>query len=146
MLAMVQTETEEAMHAVLSEAVRAELIFPGETSYKFLHARIQEAAYLLIPEGERSGGHLRIDRVLLASMSEDQLTEHVFDVANQLNGGVALLIDREEKTQVAAIDLRAGRKAKASTAYASARDRDATSVKKPWYQRQDEALHDGPFY
>ncbi len=35
--------------------------------------------------------------------------------------GAALLIDRDEKVQVAAIDLRAGRKAKASAAYASAR-------------------------
>jgi predicted ATPase len=86
MLAMVRTETEEAMHAVLSEAVRAGLIFPGEASYKFLHDRIQEAAYLVIPDAERSGVHLRIGRVLLASMSEDQLTEHVLDVANQLNG------------------------------------------------------------
>jgi PAS domain S-box-containing protein len=121
-LAMVRRETEEAMHAALSEAVRAGLIFLGETSYKFLHDRIQEAAYSLIPEGARAGAHLRIGRVLLASMTGDGLVEHLFDVANQLDRGTVLLIDREEKTQVATIDLRAGRKAKASTAYASARE------------------------
>jgi predicted ATPase len=38
----------------------------------------------------------------------------------QLNRGAALLIDHDEQVQVAAIDLRAGRKAKASGAYASA--------------------------
>ena len=54
-------------------------------------------------------------------MSADQLAEHLFDVANQLNRGAERLIDRDEKTQVATIDLRAGRKAKASAAYASAR-------------------------
>ena len=59
--------------------------------------------------------------MLLASMTADQLAEHLFDVANQLNRGAALLIDRDEKAQVATIDLRAGRKAKASAAYASAR-------------------------
>jgi predicted ATPase len=121
-LAMVRKETEEAMHAALSEAVRAGLIFPAETSYKFLHDRIQEAAYALISEGERAGAHLRIGRVLLASMTGDGLAEHLFDVANQLDRGAALLIDREEKTQVATIDLRAGRRAKASAAYASARE------------------------
>ena len=120
-LAMVRRETEEAMHAALSEAVRGGLIFPGETSYKFLHDRIQQAAYSLIPEDRRAEVHLHIGRVLLASMTPDQLAEHLFDVANQLNRGAALLIDREEKTQVATIDLRAGRKAKASAAYASAR-------------------------
>src|SRR5260370_6283536 len=53
-------------------------------------------------------------------MTADGLAEHLFDVANQLNQGAALLIDRDEKVLVATIDLSAGRKAKASAAYASA--------------------------
>jgi predicted ATPase len=53
-------------------------------------------------------------------MTADLLAEHLFDVANQVNRGAALLVDRDEKVQVATIDLRAGRKAKASAAYASA--------------------------
>ena len=64
--------------------------------------------------------HLRIGRVLLASMTADQLAEHLFDVANQFNRGAGRLVDRDEKAQVATINLRAGRKAKASAAYASA--------------------------
>ena len=92
-----------------------------EGGYAFLHDRIQEAAYALIPEGERTEVHLRIGRVLLASMTADGLAEHLFDVANQLNRGAPLLIDHDEKVRVAAIDLKAGRKAKASAAYASAR-------------------------
>ena len=64
---------------------------------------------------------MRIGRVLLASMTADDLAEHLFDVANLLNRGAERLIDRDEKVQVATIDLRAGRKAKASAAYASAR-------------------------
>jgi PAS domain S-box-containing protein len=53
-------------------------------------------------------------------MTADSLAEHLFDVSNQLNRGAARLVDRDEKTKVATIDLRAGRKAKASAAYASA--------------------------
>ena len=64
--------------------------------------------------------HLRIGRVLLANMTADQLAEHLFDIANQFNRGATRLVERDEKTQVAEIDLRAGRKAKASAAYASA--------------------------
>ena len=119
-LAMVHGETEEAMHAALGEAVHAGLVFHQGSAYKFLHDRIQQAAYSLIPEAHRAEVHLRIGRVLLASMTADELAEHLFDVANQLNRGAALLVDRDEKAQVATINLRAGRKAKASTAYASA--------------------------
>src|SRR5712664_1179549 len=119
-LALVHGTTEEAMHTALWEAVHAGLVFREDSAYKFLHDRIQQAAYSLIPEEHRAEVHLRIGRALLASMTADQLADHLFDVANQLNRGAARLVDRDEKMQVAMIDLRAGRKAKASAAYASA--------------------------
>src|SRR6266851_2356884 len=119
-LTLVHGKLEEEIHAALWEATRTGLILRLDGSYAFLHDRIQEAAYALIPESERVGAHLRIGRVLLASMTPDGLAEHLFDVANQLNQGAALLIDRDEKVLVATIDLSAGRKAKASAAYASA--------------------------
>ncbi len=120
-LSVVFGQSEEQIHTALLEAVRTGLILRVEGSYAFLHDRFQEAAYTLIPESERAGAHLRIGRVLLAGMTADHLAEHLFDVANQLNRAATLLIDHEEKVHVAAIDLRAGRKAKASAAYASAR-------------------------
>jgi len=120
-LAMVHGEPEETMHAALWEGVHAGLIVHQDGAYKFLHDRIQQAAYSLIPEEHRAEVHLRIGRVLLASMMQDGPAEHLFDVANQLNRGAARLIKRDEKARVATINLRAGRKAKAASAYASAR-------------------------
>jgi PAS domain S-box-containing protein len=120
-LVMVYGQTEKALHAALWEAVHAGLVFREGGTYKFLHDRIQQAAYSLIPEPQRAEIHLRIGRLLFAGMTMDQLAEDLFDVANQLNRGAGRLIDRDEKAQVATIDLRAGRKAKASAAYASAR-------------------------
>ncbi len=119
-LTLVHGTTEEAIHTALWEAVHAGLVFPQERTYKFLHDRIQQAAYTLIPAGHCADVHLRIGRMLLANMTADQLAEHLFDVASQFNRGAERLIDRDEKAQVATIDLRAGRKAKASAAYASA--------------------------
>jgi PAS domain S-box-containing protein len=119
-LALVHGTTEEAMHAALWAAVRADLVVHQDSAYKFLHDRIQQAAYSLIPDEQRADVHLRIGRVLLASMTADDLAEHLFDVANHFNRGATQLVDRDEKAQVATIELRAGRKAKASTAYASA--------------------------
>ena len=120
-LTLVYEQTEEAMHSALWEAVHAGLVLRQELAYVFLHDRIQQAAYSLIPEERRADIHLRIGRAMLASMTLDQLDEHLFDEASQLNRGAARLIDRDEKAGVAAINLRAGRKAKGSAAYASAR-------------------------
>jgi PAS domain S-box-containing protein len=120
-LTLVHGESEEEIHKALWEATRTGLILQQDGTYKFLHDRIQQAAYSLLPQEHRAQVHLALGRVLLRSMRADQLADHLFDVANQLNRGAALLIDRDEKAQVATIDLRAGQKAKASTAYASAR-------------------------
>jgi predicted ATPase len=120
-LSLVQGTTEEAIHAAFWEAVHAGLVVRLDDAYRFLHDRIQQAAYSLFREEERAEVHLRIGRKLIANLTADQLAEHLFDVANQLGRGTPGLIDRDEKAQVATIDLRAGRKAKASAAYASAR-------------------------
>ena len=119
-LALLQGTTEEATHAALWDAVHAGLVVRENGAYRFLHDRIQQAAYSLIADEQRCDIHLRIGRALLASMTADELTEHLFDVANQFNRGAARLIDPNEKLQVAAIDLRAGQKAKASAAFESA--------------------------
>ena len=121
-LSVVFGQSEEEMHTALLESIRAGLILRMEHSYAFLHDRIQEAAYALIPESERAEVHLRIGRALLASLTTDGLAEHLFDVANQLNRGAALLTDHDEKVRVAALDLKTGQKAKVSAAYASARE------------------------
>jgi PAS domain S-box-containing protein len=121
-------KSEEEILTALLDAARAGLIFRLEGSYAFLHDRIQEASYALIPEGDRAGAHLRIGRVLLATMSEDQLDEHLFDVANQLNRGAELLVDPNEKAELATFNLRTGRRAKASAAYASARTYFASGI------------------
>jgi PAS domain S-box-containing protein len=127
-LSVVFGQSEEEIHTALLDAGRAGLILRVEESYAFLHDRIQEAAYALIPEGDREGVHLRIGRMLLATMSKDQLDEHLFDVANQLNRGAGRLADPNEMAEVATFNLRTGRRARASAAYASARTYFASGI------------------
>lgn len=110
--------SEVAQH--LSLAYAEGLVMVADGSGRFLHDRIQQAAYSLIPERQRGAIHLSIGRLLLRHLSAQDMAEHLFDVANQFNRGVALLIDPQEKEQVADLNLRAGRKAKASAAHASA--------------------------
>ena len=119
-LALVHGGTEEATHAALWEAVHAGLVLRQDSTYTFLHDRIQEAAYALIAEGERAMAHLRIGRLLAAQTTAEELEDSIFDIVNQFDRGAALITSPEEREQVAELNLRAGKRAKAATAYASA--------------------------
>jgi predicted ATPase/signal transduction histidine kinase len=120
-LSLIQGRTAEAVHKSLWEAVHAGLVVQRDDVYQFLHDRIQQAAYSLFPEQRPADIHLHIGRELLANMTANEVTEQLFEVANQFYRGAALIVDPEERTRVATINLRAGQKAKASAAYASAR-------------------------
>lgn len=113
--------SEEVLHTDLGEAVRAGLVLRLNDTYKFLHDRVQEAAYSRIPEELRPTVHLRIGRLLLSGLSEEQVAERVFDIVSQLNRGVALISDPRERERLSRLDFLAGTRAKASIAYASAR-------------------------
>src|SRR6266481_1860511 len=110
----------EGVHSDLWEAVRLELILRLENSYKFVHDRVQEAAYSQIPEELRAEAHLRIGRLLAAHTPPEKREEAIFEIVNQLNRGAGLITSREERDQIAELNLIAGRRAKASTAYISA--------------------------
>ena len=63
--------------------------------------------------------HLRIGRLLHSRMTAEEIAENIFSVVNQLNAGTALITDRKEKERVAELNLVAGKKTKASAAYAA---------------------------
>ncbi|WP_437747620.1 ATP-binding sensor histidine kinase [Sorangium sp. So ce1504] len=120
LLAMVHGRSEAASHAALWEAVRAGLVLRTDGAYRFLHDRVQEAAYSLIPEDERAAMHLGIGRLLSSRTPPEELEEKIFEIVNQLNRGAALITAREERERVAELNLVAGERAKRATAYGSA--------------------------
>jgi len=120
MLRMVYQGSLEEMHGHLWEAVRSSLIFRADDGYRFLHDRVQEAAYLQIPKDLRAVAHLRIGMLLAAHTPAAKREEAVFEIVNQLNRGSHLITSVEERERVADLNLLAGRRAKMSTAYASA--------------------------
>ncbi|WP_257450234.1 trifunctional serine/threonine-protein kinase/ATP-binding protein/sensor histidine kinase [Archangium lipolyticum] len=110
-------EVERGLESALQDG---QLMRSGSEQYRFLHDRIQQAAHALIPEEQRKAVHLRIGRLLRASLSPEEMRERVFDVVNQLNAGAELILAPEERHDVARLNAEAGRKAQASTAHRSA--------------------------
>lgn len=88
--------------------------------YRFLHDRIQQAAYSLIPDTDKQATHLQIGQLLLQSMSLSEQQNNVFAIANQLNLGRELLETPESYLELAALNLQAGQRAKRNTAYEAA--------------------------
>ncbi|MDZ8051790.1 MAG: AAA family ATPase [Aulosira sp. ZfuVER01] len=89
-------------------------------NYKFLHDRVQQAAYSLISESDNKAIHLKIGRTLLKNTSLEKLEDNIFEIVNQLNIGVDLITSKLEKAELAQLNLIAGNKAKLATAYEAA--------------------------
>jgi len=120
LLEMVSQQSSDEMHARFWEATRTGLVFRSGDAYWFLHDRVQEAAYSLIPQDSRANAHLRIGRLMAAATPPDKLEEKIFEIVNQLNRGVPLVTSDAERLQIAELNLIAARRARASTAYKSA--------------------------
>ncbi|WP_437954641.1 AAA family ATPase [Sorangium sp. So ce119] len=88
-----------------------------DVSYRFLHDRVQQAAYSLIEEELKQDLHLRIGRLMLAQRGLGDRDESLFDTVNHLNLGASRITSPAERTTLARLNLAAGTKAKASAAH-----------------------------
>ena len=115
------------LFALLREAVDEGLLQLDGT-YRFMHDRVQEAAYSLVAKEERGTLHLRIARLLLLGLPEHEMDRRVFDIVSHFNLAASLITQQEERLRVVELNLRAGRKARASTAYREAAGYFAAAV------------------
>lgn len=94
----------------------AEQDFPNAVD-RFLHDRVQQAAYSLIEEDQKQQVHLKIARLLLQSTAEQDLENACFDILEHYNKSLTLVTDDNECYRLAELNLMAGQKAKQATAY-----------------------------
>ncbi|MCB2205096.1 AAA family ATPase [bacterium] len=137
-LSLVRPESVAVLAGMLWEPLQAGLILPigdnlqldaiareglhdisdvSPPEYRFLHDRVQQAAYSLIPEKERPATHLRIGRLLFQNMAPGKREERIFDIVMQMNLGATLLASDDERLDLARLNLEAGSKAKLASAY-----------------------------
>ncbi len=106
----------------LFAAAPEEVLEGAAPSYRFLHDRVQQAAYASIPEDQRKPVHLRVGRLLLAGCGGEPPPDRIFEVVNHLNFGHELIEAPDERTRLARLDLEAGRRAKDAAAFPAALD------------------------
>jgi len=97
-------------------------------NYQFLHDRVQQAAYSLIPEEQKQAIHLQIGQLLQQNASEMEKEEKLFDIVGHFNLGIELITQPDQREELAKLNLKAGRKAKKATAYAAARNYLQTGI------------------
>ncbi len=91
---------------------------PG--SFTFLHDRVQQAAYALIPREDRPRVHIQIGRSLIEGLSEAEQEDRAFELIDQIRRGIDLVREGEETRVVFDLAVLAGRKARAAAAYGEA--------------------------
>lgn len=138
-LSLISEQSYDSTAEVLWKALENDLILPFVSGYqliksqkgkkiskdidagfRFLHDRIQQAVYSLIPEEDKALVHLKIGRLLLKSFTKTERIEHIFDLVNHLNMGRNLIKTKEERIELADLNFIAGKKAKKATAYSMA--------------------------
>jgi len=98
-------------------------LFPTDASaspapaYRFLHDRVQQAAYALIPPERKKAVHLQLGRLMLQHCGAAEREEKIFDIVNHLNRGRDLMTEAGEAAHLAELNLHAGLKAKSAAAF-----------------------------
>ncbi len=88
--------------------------------YRFLHDRVQQAAYALIPADERKAEHLKLGRLLLGDGTAEPPIDQIFSIVSHLDLGIDLVTNPAERFRIARLNHRAGHRARAATAYRAA--------------------------
>lgn len=115
----------ENYHLIESEDLEkqnANQIKQIEIPFRFLHDRIQQAAYSIIGDLDREKIHYTIGRIFLKDVNETDFDNQIFKVLSHLNLAINQLKTEEERQQLLRLNLRACRIAKKAVAYQTAYD------------------------
>ncbi len=126
-LAIIGELDNETLLGDMMPALQAELLVElsdgqQHNRFRFLHDRVQQAAYSLIDEAERKAVHFNIGRLLLDNLTDKECQERLFEVVDHLNIGRDQITDAQEVIRLAELNLQAGQRAQLANAYQAALD------------------------
>jgi PAS domain S-box-containing protein len=127
-LALVHGQSERKVARLMDEPTAASLVARESDSFRFTHDRVQEAAYALISPTVKPSMHLTIARRMVSRLPPDEVQEHLFEIVGQFSHAIPLLRDDGERHLVRRLNLSAGRRAKSSAAWVTARSCLAQAV------------------
>ncbi|WP_375491921.1 AAA family ATPase, partial [uncultured Nostoc sp.] len=116
-----QNETANSYLSIANRNQQISISNEQLASYKFLHDRVQQAAYFLISDAQKTATHLKIGQLLRENLSELEIEEKLFDLVGHLNLGIELISQASDRQALAQLNFKAGSKAKNATAYTAAR-------------------------
>ncbi|MEJ2403661.1 MAG: diguanylate cyclase [Candidatus Thiodiazotropha sp.] len=90
--------------------------------YRFQHDRVQQAAYALIDSHRLSAVHLSVGRLMLQHAGVAVPDARLIEIVEHLNAGRSLIDSADERLHLSELNLRAGARARQSSAYESAYD------------------------
>jgi diguanylate cyclase (GGDEF)-like protein len=92
----------------------------ANAAYQFVHDRVRQAAYGMLDKTAAAKNHFDIANAWLAAFAAAEQESRIFDIANQYNAGCPCVVDARQQDALLVINLRAGKRAKNSTAYTTA--------------------------
>jgi predicted ATPase/serine phosphatase RsbU (regulator of sigma subunit) len=113
-LTTIAKSTVEIVESQLWRALSEGLVITLGKTYKFIHDRVQQSIYGLIPDTEKPLLHWRIGQLLL--QDETCAKTRLFEVVDHLNSG-AILLSEAERLQAVALNLTAGERARLAAAF-----------------------------
>ncbi|WP_164102281.1 AAA family ATPase [Candidatus Laterigemmans baculatus] len=121
-LSLVSEQSSTECRKRLAPAVDEGVLEEVEESRRFVfqHDRVQQAAHALLVPAELPAVRLRIGRLLVSQLPAEQLQERILEVADHWNAGRTLIGDDADRLRLVQLNVAAGERAWAATAYKAA--------------------------
>lgn len=95
---------------------------PSANQYRFVHDKMQHAAYTLMSEERRNAVHFAVGKSYSSFLGHAAQERHIFDIVNQFNRCLSYFDSKKDRLDLMKMNLQAGKKAKAESSFSLALD------------------------